>query len=371
LRVLLVIDSLKRGGKEKQFYELVRKLKERPDFEIFILVRRRIVERSELFDLGIKVYFPESVSKYRFICFLNQVIKEVKPDIINSWEGFVTTNCIILGLINRIRIINFDIQYAHRIPMLSCLFIHERLNQVFAYRNIANSYAGLESFRLKPNYKTRVIYNGFDFVRFTQMKAGGLREKLGLGPANLIGMTANFTVPKDYKTLIEAGTAIVYGDRKFFFIFIGEGPEREAMSRLVPHELREHFIFLGRRNDVECIIKELDIGVLLSKKGHAEGISNAIMEYMAAGKPVIATDTGGNPELVIDGETGFLIPHEDADELISKIKILLENPDKRKEMGSMGMQKIKDSFSLDSMVEQFIAIFRDASGAKRRPSHES
>ena len=116
---------------------------------------------------------------------------------------------------------------------------------------------------------------------------------------------------------------------------------------------------MGKRTDVESIIKEIDIGVLLSKKGHAEGLSNSIMEYMAAGKPVIATNTGGNPELVIEGETGYLIPHEDVEELTKKIIFLLERPQEREKMGIKGRERIEKDFSMDRMVKQFIELYKE------------
>jgi glycosyltransferase involved in cell wall biosynthesis len=359
VKILLVIDSLKRGGKERQFYELVRKLKNRSDIELCILIRFNIVEFPQLLDLGYKIYIPKSPSSTRFIFYLNRIIKKEKPDLINSWEGFVTTNCIILGFIKRIKVINFDIQYALRIKINSIHYIHEKINQILAYKNIANSHAGLRTFRLVASEKNRVIYNGFDLDRIDQAENIHLRERLNLRNSKVVCMVASFTSPKDYRTVIEGGKILVAEHPEVFFILIGDGPEKVLMQSLMSEAISKHFIFLGRRTDVESIIKEIDIGILLSKRGHAEGISNSIMEYMAAGKPVIATDTGGNSELVLDGKTGYLIPHQDVEELIRKIKFLLNNPRMGQEMGKLGRRRIEHNFALDRMVNDFIELYSE------------
>ncbi len=355
----MVIDSLGRGGKERQFIELLKHLKLHDEMQVFIVLRRKNVEYPELFHLGYEIYYPPSPSKLKFIFFLNKVMDDTKPDIIHSWERFVTSNCIVLGMLKRKKVINFDIQYAFKIRIFSLQYLHEKINQTLASRNIANSYAGLKIFHLKASKKNRVIYNGFDQNRIDDAEKTDIREKLNLKNSSLICMTANFTHPKDYKTLVEAGTRILVKRRDVFFIFIGEGPERSAIQDLVPKEFIEHFLFLGRRADVENIVKEIEIGILLSKSGHAEGFSNSIMEYMAAGKPVIATNVGGTPELILDGVTGYLIPHQDIDGLQEKIEFLLDNPDIKTKMGSKGRERITKEFGLEKMADQFICLYNE------------
>jgi glycosyltransferase involved in cell wall biosynthesis len=359
LKILLVIDSLKRGGKEGQFCELLRGIKTYDQIKMAVVIRKNIIEYPEVLRLGHDIFIAPSPSPLRFISFLNKVITEFGPDIIHSWQVFVTLNSVLLGILKRIKVINFDIQYAHKLKVLSRLYICGKFNQILSYRNMANSYAGLKAFHLKPSRKNRVIYNGLDLNRIINAAPINIRDKLKLKNSSLICMIANFSLPKDYSTLIEAGKKILTERQDVNFIFIGEGRERVSMQNFVPKELTGHFIFLGKRNDVENIVNEIDIGVLLSKKGHAEGISNSIMEYMAAGKPVIATKVGGNSELVVDSTTGYLISCRNVWELTRKLNFLLDNHEKRAEMGRAGRERIKNMFGLDRMVSQFVDLYNE------------
>jgi glycosyltransferase involved in cell wall biosynthesis len=309
--------------------------------------------------LGFEIKVAPTPSKLKFMINLLRTIRRVDPDVIHTWEGFVTSACLGLAVFHRRRIINFDIQYAHKVRRLSLLYLQERMNLLFSYRNVANSEAGFRTFRVSPSRKNRVIYNGFDPNRIDHAPRIGLRKMLGAEEKKLVAMTASFSAPKDFETLIRAGSNIVSQNRDVLFLFIGEGPRRQKVQDLIDDGCRNAFVFLGQREDVESIVREVDIGVLLSKSGHAEGISNSLMEFMAAGKPVIATDVGGNPELVQEGLCGFLLPHEDVDVLQEKLVSLLRDPEKRNEMGAIGRKRIREKFSMEQMVAQFSELYEE------------
>ncbi len=119
------------------------------------------------------------------------------------------------------------------------------------------------------------------------------------------------------------------------FFCIGNGPGRNRAEKIAGSLLNNNIHFLGRREDIHQIIHAFDIGVMLNNtNGHAEGISNAIMEYMAAGLPVIATNAGGTIELVQEGRSGFLVPPFDPETVARKIKILLEDEQLKNADGS-------------------------------------
>ena len=126
----------------------------------------------------------------------------------------------------------------------------------------------------------------------------------------------------------------------------------------MPDSLLNKIIFPGKRSDVESIVNIFDIGILLTNtKLHGEGISNAIIEYMALGKPVIATRSGGTEEIVEDQKTGFLISPFDSTELIEKMEILINDPELRRKMGTAGKERIQKCFSIDKMVSKFISVY--------------
>ena len=120
---------------------------------------------------------------------------------------------------------------------------------------------------------------------------------------------------------------------------------------------RDKIIFPGRQKDVESTINIFDVGVLSTNtKVHGEGISNPIMEYMALGKPVLATRCGGNCELLIDGKTGFLVKDGDWENLTNRIIQLLDNSQLALQFGESGCQRIRHEFSLEKMSKNHVAL---------------
>jgi glycosyltransferase involved in cell wall biosynthesis len=110
----------------------------------------------------------------------------------------------------------------------------------------------------------------------------------------------------------------------------------------------------GERNDIPEILRSLDIFVLPSK---AEGISNTILEAMASGLPVIATRVGGNPELVLDGQTGCLVEKEDVEGLSLAMRDLVADNEKRRQLGEASLRRVLAEFSIDSMVDRYRQVY--------------
>ena len=121
----------------------------------------------------------------------------------------------------------------------------------------------------------------------------------------------------------------------------------------------KRFFFLGRQKDVQRYVRIFDIAVLSTNaRVHAEGMSNAIMEYMAMEKPVIATDSGGNRELVNDGRTGYLVPPFSSCDMVDKMMKLLDNKELRLSMGQQGKRKVIEEFSTEKMVGQYFELYQ-------------
>ena len=113
--------------------------------------------------------------------------------------------------------------------------------------------------------------------------------------------------------------------------------------------------FLGERKDVEALVQLMDIGVLCT---FTEGISNAVMEYMAAGKPVIVTDGGGSCELVADDETGFLVAPFNPESVAEKIEALLNEPVRASGMVAAGFRRLQMAFSLEQLLKYHLRLYR-------------
>jgi glycosyltransferase involved in cell wall biosynthesis len=152
-------------------------------------------------------------------------------------------------------------------------------------------------------------------------------------------------------------------------VIIGDGPERDRLLWCRDQwKLSDCVHFLGHRNDVASLIPNFD--VLLSPSAY-EGQSNAILEAMAAGVPVIATDIPGNRDLVIDGETGLLVPDGGDDfrlrrrSFVEKTLYLLEHVELRRRMGKAAKQRIAEFFSLDQMVRRYTELYRELSDERK------
>jgi len=183
--------------------------------------------------------------------------------------------------------------------------------------------------------------------------------QLNLDGKVVIGTVGRMHGVKDQMTLVNAYIHACNGADAFAsktcLILIGDGPLRsEAISRLRAEGLLDHAWLPGERNDIAELLRSLDLFVLPSK---AEGISNTILEAMATGLPVIATRVGGNPELVIDGETGRLVEKEQVIEMAEVMLQLVADGDRRRRFSEAAYRRAQEHFSIDSMVARYQQVY--------------
>jgi glycosyltransferase involved in cell wall biosynthesis len=238
-----------------------------------------------------------------------------------------------------------------------------RAQLTFPFSNIiiGNSQAGLAAYKA-PAKKSLCIYNGIDLNRFENLKEPNSIRKEIFGDKSddlfIVGMVAAFEVRKDYKTLIDAAIALISSQDKLRFILVGGGAGLNEIKSAVPSSLLNKIVFLGQRSNVESFINIFDVGVLLTNaKVHGEGISNSILEYMALGKPVIASRGGGTNEVIIENETGLLIDPNKKEQLIEKIDLLMKNKN-RESIGQRGKNLVGEKFNLKTMVNNYTHVYR-------------
>lgn len=229
---------------------------------------------------------------------------------------------------------------------------------------IANSRAGLEAFGISPA-RGRVVYNGLDAERLS-ICVRTPREPTAPFTAIMVGRMHPM---KDYASFVEAARLAAQSDRKTWrFVAMGSGPQRAMLSEQT-QDLAEQGIFLMPEPSLEVLphVCGADIGVLMTSPGsHAEGCSNAIMEYMACGLPVVCSDSGGNRELVLDGQTGFVIPPGDVKALVDRLFWLRHNPEEATRMGNAGRRRLREEFTVDRLVTDTLAVYADALAERRR-----
>jgi sugar transferase (PEP-CTERM/EpsH1 system associated) len=219
--------------------------------------------------------------------------------------------------------------------------------------------AEIKRARVPPD-KVVTIYNGIDPERFitSDPQPPEVRKILGVpAKAPLLGLVARLHRQKGLGDLLTAVAWVRERVPDVRLLLIGEGElrdELEAQARALG--LSGAVIFAGTRTDVAEIVAALDIFVLPSLW---EGTSNAVLEAMAAGLPIVATAVGGTPEVVVDGVTGLLVPPRDPSALAGALVTLLHDADLRHRMGRAGRERVKQYFSLERMVRRTEALYEE------------
>ena len=234
------------------------------------------------------------------------------------------------------------------------------LARVFPIKIIANSMAVKE--RLGNPVKTKVIYNGIDTTQFQPgKKISNLRKEFGFSHNDLvIGTIGHFAPLKGYNDLILAMSMILESVPRARLLIVGgsiypayQDYKKKLQSLIDRLDLTDKVIFAGERDDLPAVLKTIDIFVLPS---WSEGFGRANLEAMAAGRPVVSTDVGGIPEVVIDGETGILVPPHDPGALAEAIIRLAEDENLRKQMGAAGRRRA-ERFTIEQMVNGVVRVY--------------
>ena len=177
----------------------------------------------------------------------------------------------------------------------------------------------------------------------------------------VIGTVGRLEVVKDQATLMRGFALLRQSDSQDFpktrLLIVGDGSQREALVRLA-HELKidQDTTFAGSLDAVAEVLQTLDVFVLPSR---SEGISNTILEAMASGLPVIATDVGGNPELVTDGTHGLIVPPQDPESMAHAMATYIHDPGLRHQHGVAGRERVVTDFSMDAMMAGYRKIYSD------------
>ena len=206
-----------------------------------------------------------------------------------------------------------------------------------------------------PADKVKIIYNGVDLV---QKPADAQKKKaeLGFKPQDTVLMhVANLRPVKGHTYLMEAFAKASRHCADIKLVLIGKDELDGHLQNLAEGlGVKDKVLFLGQRTDVGELLAASDICVLPSL---SEGMSNAILEYMAAGKPVIATNVGGNPELIQNGSNGLLVDKENSEQLLDALLDLIGNKEKCRIMGQNGLLRVKTEFAMEAMMAHYEKLF--------------
>ena len=259
-------------------------------------------------------------------------------------------------------------------------YYHEKFRRRLAYRWVSRSATmvvvskNLKQFIVEqvgvPPDRITVLYNGVDRLPHCETwEVEECRKEIGIPQDHqVVGIVGNLYPVKGHRYLIEGIPSILRSCPNTSFVFAGRGKlesELREQVRRLGLDSRVHFI--GLRQDIPRILAMLDVFVLPSL---SEGLSMAILEAMMVGKPVVATHVGGNPELISDGDTGYLVPPCDSSALASRLIKLLTDKQQAIQFSEKGKLRAESLFSLGTMVAAYESLYEGLLKAKALPGRK-
>lgn len=362
LRVLFVIDKLEVGGTERQLVELARRLSP-IKFELFLcclsgdrsIHKEYFQESMKIKTLLLNVHSTYSVASILALLRLLRFIRTEKIDIIQGYFLKARLLAVLAGKLAGIKTIACVRDIGLGINFLNLLPIN--LANHCTDRFLVNSEC-VKQYLIEnqaiQSAKIDVLKNGIDLCIFRPPTLEQKREikiKMNIKPLYVvIGIIANLRPVKGLSDFIHAAALVHKSNKNTHFVIVGEGPQRNALQEeAVMRGVADYITFVGSCNDTTPYLSTFDIGVLCS---YSEGFSNAILEYMATGLPVIATQVGGNKEQVQNEITGLLVRPHDPQALAASMTTLVQDQTKRERLGRNGYKYCAENHNINKLISR-------------------
>lgn len=376
--ILLLTDIFGRvGGAERNITQLMTGIdKNRFELNIACFVSGDLVESIRYQGISIislnraGIY---TISGLRNLVFLRKFVTEKRISLIVTYHessdfyGLVLSRICNLPIISSRRDMGFKTGLHHR---LAYKFAGRFFHAVIAVSGAVKREVVRR--RWFPEGKISTIYNAINAKEYGKPNGGmTLKKELGI-PARspVVGLVANIHKIKGYQYFLQAACIIHKYNPNVQFVMIGYDRKEsdftiDTLKRYGQEMgISSNLHFLGGRKDLAELISFFDVAVLASL---SEGFSNVILEYMASSKPVVATRVGGNPEIVVHGETGLLVPPADGDALARAILSILEDKEVASRFGKAGRTRVEEKFSLDVMLRNYENLFEQVINSKGAP----
>lgn len=357
-KILFIWDGLFLGGMERRFIQLVKGLNKNGYGDLYLLMLRDELAYEEIKDCNIKITILHRTKPF-FLIKLYKFIKSIKPDIIQTWSFMPMFYFNILYPIlpyHPFYSISTaaDCNYKKHSLIKRLVF---RLSYILCDIIIGNSKSGLLNYHTPPK-KSICIYNGFDMDRLTRFVEKDVRKELRINTKYVVTMMARFSISKDWTMFVNTAMNIIDRGVDVTFLAVGDGETLKSIKALVPSHYDNKLRFLGRRNDVEAILRITDVSVLCTNSSeHGEGLPNSILESFAFCVPAIATQSGGTGEILINNYNGYLISPHNEERLYVALMDLLKNPTKRFKMKTNAFQTVREKFTLEASTNKYINVF--------------
>ena len=374
--ILFIIDSLETlAGTEKQLLNLAEKLNADNYSclvcpllpEDSIAIRKFKEVGIEVLPLGIERLY--SIAAFKKLCMLKETIKQRQIKIIQTFHFGSDVFGVLLAklasvpiLISNRRDMGFTESRGYfRVVRRAINYAITRIISVS--QNLQNYISEKEGVN---DRKLLTIYNGVDLEGYSKsFDPSRIKKELGLDPKRpVIGMVANIRPIKGFEYFFASASIILRNYPSAQFVIVGGDPagssvenkayEAALLNQIQNLNIEESIFWVGYRNDIHEVLGAMDVFVLPSL---SEGFSNAIIEAMAKGLPVVVTDVGGNAEAVTR-TTGIVVPPRDVESLANAVMQLLTNREYAQQLGLSAKARVKNNFSLHKMVSEYDALFK-------------
>jgi len=371
LRVALIIRTLSIGGAERHVVKLARSVdRSRVSLSVFLLVHSaKHVLQPQVEQAGVPVFVsPYHKNDPRLLRWLTRMLRREAIDVAHSflWRSDATLalTSLLVGYRPVVGSARGDrgrsaagAKYALR-DLVDRQLVFRRLAKM-----VANSQFGGRLLVSKgcPPERISVIRNGVDLDQIDAIEKAPLRAWSNLPlDGYIVGYVGRLVAHKGVDVILRAAHLLQRAGRDDVrFVIVGDGTEREHLEALAGQlGVSERVAFTGFQVPPIGLMRNFDVG-LLTTTAATEHCSNSILEYMACRKPVIATNVAGNPELVLDGETGLLVEPGDPEALAQAILQMVENPARMRQMGEQGRIRIEREFRMETVAPRFVELWRE------------
>lgn len=361
LNLMHIVFCLDVGGLEYLVLNLIKKLnKAKYNVSICSLSAKGKLE-EKFIKMGIKVYHIEKSRGIDYLLYfkLASLLRKNQIDIIHTHNPAPWFYGVVAGKLAGIKAA-VHTEHSYLFAEQKRLMLAERLLSKITETIVSDS-DKVTDFLVKKlgihEERITTIVNGIDIDKF-KIVVDVMAKKTEFGIAEdslVIGNVARLEPVKNHLYLLDVFSKVIRSFPKAVLVIVGGGSQFEILKlKAVELGIKNKVFFLGVRDDIPELLGLFDIFALTSIN---EGISLSLLEAMAAGRPIVATNVGGNPDVVVDGKTGFLLPLKDSEKMAEKIVSLLSNKELSIRMGEAGLKRAEQLFSLDRMVKNYENIY--------------
>jgi glycosyltransferase involved in cell wall biosynthesis len=370
IRLMQVTHDLAIGGLQKVVVNICRTI-DREAFDVSVLCLRALGPfAADIERLGIPVVLlPQKARGTDYLSFVKVAgaLREGRPDVIHTHNTQPFVDGTLAALLSGVgRVVHTD--HGRQFPDKRRYMLAERLLSRAAFKVVGvsdDTSQQLVAWEKIDPAKVMTIPNGVDCR--APLTAAGKTEKrreLGLdGTGPVLGVVGRLSEEKGVAYLFRAMPKVLRERPNAVLVVAGDGPLDLELRALATELAIEGSVrFLGPRSDVAAILGVLDLYVLPSLR---EGLPLILLEAMAAGCPIVATEVGGVPSAVDHDTTGLLIPPKDPDALAAAIVSLLEDAGLRRKFSEAGSRLVRDRYSVEAMTRRYERLYREAAGTSR------